>query len=400
MSVPKAPPSAVAVDTLNSSRGNGHREPLRFVSREDPSPAKVPRRMALTGFVRLRLPRPTRVFDSYWYLAAERQRMFRLHLLGGTGPMTSDPILRKYRFTNAYRASDRTTQYLLQHVMYERTNRNRPPRSFRDTFVRVLLFKIFNKIETWEGLLREVGDINAEDFSVGRIGPVLDALKARGPVYSPAYIMPSPRVFGLPSKHANHLCLIEHMLATNVDRRIGSARSMSEAYVALIAMPSIGPFLAYQLVTDLNYSPSLDFTETEFVSPGPGALDGLSKCFSDPGDLSPPDIVRYAMETQQEQLARRGIEFSDLWGRPLQLVDCQNLFCETDKYSRVAHPTVRGRSHRMKIKQRYVPRTESASAWYPPKWGINELVHGWLRSDPQRPLLQVDDQSTFTELNE
>ena len=34
------------------------------------------------------------------------------------------------------------------------------------------------------------------------------------------------------------------------------------------------------------------------------------------------------------------LDFQNLWGRRLQLIDCQNLFCEVDKYSRVypAHP--------------------------------------------------------------
>ena len=43
-------------------------------------------------------------------------------------------------------------------------------------------------------------------------------------------------------------------------------------------------------------------------------------------------------ENQEDEFARRGIEFQTLWGRPLQLIDCQNLFCEVDKYARVYHP--------------------------------------------------------------
>ena len=35
-------------------------------------------------------------------------------------------------------------------------------------------------------------------------------------------------------------------------------------------------------------------------------------------------------------LADSPVEFRDLWGRPLQLIGCQNLFCEVDKYARVA----------------------------------------------------------------
>src|SRR5258707_9985183 len=39
--------------------------------------------------------------------------------------------------------------------------------------------------------------------------------------------------------------------------------------------------------------------------------------------------------------------------RRLQLIDCQNLFCEVDKYARVAHPNIAGRTGRTRIKQKF-----------------------------------------------
>ena len=47
------------------------------------------------------------------------------------------------------------------------------------------------------------------------------------------------------------------------------------------------------------------------------------------------------------------MRFRTLFGRRMQLIDCQNLFCETDKYSRVAYPKITGLNSRVKIKQRY-----------------------------------------------
>ena len=38
------------------------------------------------------------------------------------------------------------------------------------------------------------------------------------------------------------------------------------------------PFLAFQVVTDINYTTLLGFSEMEFVVPGPGARSGLRKC--------------------------------------------------------------------------------------------------------------------------
>jgi hypothetical protein len=329
--------------------------------------------VAIASWIQRRLPEPTPVFDSFWYLAAERQRIFRGRLRSMPEPLTSDPVLQAFKFTNAYRASDRTSQYLIRHVIYDQK------RSWRDTFIRVLLFKLFNRIETWDAVRGQVGEIVAATFDIETIGSVLSSAMRRGDrIYSAAYIMPSPQTFGSKRKHENHLRLLSAMLEDEADVKVVTARSMREAFEVLVAYPSIGPFLSYQLVTDLNYTEDLHFREDEFVVPGPGALDGLMKCFSNTGDLSPPEIIRWTMETQAHQFGERSIDFEDLWDRPLQLIDCQNLYCEVDKYARAAHPEFVGRTKRTRIKQRFRPRSEPVTAWYPPKWRINERVERWL----------------------
>ena len=108
--------------------------------------------------------------------------------------------------------------------------------------------------------------------------------------------------------------------------------------------------------------------------PGPGALDGIRKCFQSLGEFSESDIIRLMVDEQQQHFDRLGMEFKSLWGRPLQLIDCQNLFCEVDKYSRVAHPEIAGISGRTRIKQKFIANTLPLNVWYPPKWGINDKI--------------------------
>ena len=62
--------------------------------------------------------RVTEVYESYWRFAAERQDIFFKRLQRSNEPLTRDPILSEYKFTNAYRASDRVSQYLIRHVIY------------------------------------------------------------------------------------------------------------------------------------------------------------------------------------------------------------------------------------------------------------------------------------------
>ena len=88
--------------------------------------------------------------------------------------------------------------------------------------------------------------------------------------------------------------------------------------------------------------------------PGPGARDGIRKCFRDTGGLNECEIIQWTMERQDQEFSRLGLDFQSLWGRPLQLIDCQNLFCEVDKYSRVKHPEIIGITGRKRIKQKYL----------------------------------------------
>lgn len=329
-----------------------------------------------------RKPRPTQVFRTYWRFAAKRQRIFRTRLASVNPDTHIDPILRRFRFTNAYRASDRTSQFLIRHVIYGPRER-----SFRDRFARVVLFKLFNRIETWQLLERTLGPIDVDMIDPERLACVLHRARESGQsIYSAAYIMPSPAVFGSDVKHENHLRLLRRMLDDDAHQRIQDSRSMRDAYQVLISYPSIGPFLAYQLITDLNYCPDLDFSESEFVVPGPGALDGLKKCFFDPGEFSDAELIRWTMERQADEFEACGVGFEDLWGRPLQLIDCQNLYCEVDKYAREAHPNVRGVSGRRRIKRRFTPRSEPITAWYPPKWGINDVAKEWIDRQKKQAL--------------
>ena len=88
------------------------------------------------------------MFDSYWRFAAERLAVYHRRLEGAPGPWTTDPVLQTYRFTNTYRAADRVSQYLISEVQYH-PDRSQEP---REVFFRTLLFKVFNKIDTWESL--------------------------------------------------------------------------------------------------------------------------------------------------------------------------------------------------------------------------------------------------------
>ena len=312
------------------------------------------------------------VYESYWRFAAERQDIFFRRARGEAQPWTGNAVLMTYKFTNAYRASDRASQYLIRHVIY----RADLPNSSREVFFRILLFKLFNKIETWELLERSLGSITFKDYRFTRYDEVLArAMRDGRRIYSAAYIMPpGSSAFGQLAKHQNHLLLLERMMEDGLPERLAQTRTMQEGFEKLRAYPTIGDFLAYQFVTDINYSEITDFSEMDFVVPGPGARDGLRKSFADPGGLNEPELIRLMADLQEKEFERLGLDFKSLWGRPLQLIDCQNLFCEVDKYARVAHPQIAGRTGRTRIKQKFEPSSTRIQLFYPPKWKLNEKM--------------------------
>jgi alpha-glutamyl/putrescinyl thymine pyrophosphorylase clade 1 len=308
--------------------------------------------------------KPTPAWDTFWRFAAERQAVFFRKAVGTT-PLTSDPILLDWKFTNPYRATDRTSQYGI-HVIY--TGDPAPT----EVVFRTLLFKLFNRIGTWELLENAFGEVRADDFSVARYDAVLTEAKARGvTLYSAAYRMGQTRE----PRHRLHLAVLDTMMRDRFPERLQEQRSMAGAFRLLQKYPMVrGDFIAFQLVTDLNYSEVVDFDEMEFVVAGPGACSGIQKCFGPGAAGREVAIIRWVAEHQQEEFARRGLRFQTLWGRALQLIDVQNVFCETNKYLRLALPEIAGTDKQTKIKQRYRPDLTPIRYWFPPKWGLNAAV--------------------------
>jgi hypothetical protein len=276
-----------------------------------------------------------------------------------------DPIIATYRFTNCYRAADRVSQYLIRKVIY------RGSQDADEILFRILLFKFFNRISTWQLLQTTLGDLVWARFDLDRYDEILtDAISRGEPIYSAAYVIPAPQL-GARRKHTNHLLLLQQMLGSGLRGRIQASASLAEAFHLLRGYPGLGDFLAYQFLIDINYSTMINFDELDFVIPGPGARDGLCKCFGPAARGIEAELIRYMSDTQEEQFARLGLSFTGLPGRRLQLIDCQNLFCEVDKYARLARPKITGYSGRTQLKQRFTPIEDVLTAWFPPKWGVS-----------------------------
>ncbi|OBQ45250.1 MAG: hypothetical protein AN484_02640 [Aphanizomenon flos-aquae WA102] len=339
------------------------------------------------------------IFDTYWRFAAMRQEVFFNKLKNVPPPWTSDPILNTYKFCNAYRVSDRVSQYLIKNVIYDE-NRSK---NEEEVLFRILLFKIFNKIETWEYLENKIGDyITVSNFDLEAYSNILqEAMELGYVIYTSAYMSCASKEFGYDKKHQNHLALIDKMVVKDkVINPIVKAKSFEEIFHIIESYPLLGKFMAYQLATDINYSEVINFDENSFTIAGPGAERGINKCFIDTEGKSYADVIYWMTENQENEFQRLGLNFQSLWGRPLQAIDCQNLFCETDKYCRAAFPDLK--SNRKKIKSKFTATPQQIDYFYPPKWCINDQVQETLAQrlpTLEIPNLQDNGQQLSLELD-
>lgn len=310
------------------------------------------------------------VHDAYWHFAARRHNIFVTRARGEPEPWTDDPILRRFKFCNTFRAADRVSQYLIREVIYGRYGQNLHP---EDVFLRIVLFRLFSKEATWAALEEATGGIRRETLDVERLGNLLEELRSQQAIYTAAFILAARSAYGHRVKHRNHLALVADMFRPGgLGARLGRAQSLEDVFNALVEYPMIGPFLGYQIAVDLNYSENLRFHEDDFTVPGPGAIRGLHKVFRDPGDQPPRQLIMRMVDRQEEEFDRLGLDFPGLFGRRLHAIDCQGLFCETDKYSREAFPELT--SNRVRIKQEYRRTLHPLTLFFPPKWGLNDCI--------------------------
>ncbi|KAF8235846.1 hypothetical protein L208DRAFT_1391644 [Tricholoma matsutake] len=315
--------------------------------------------------------RPTVVFDTFWRFAAERKVVDDRRRAGLRQPWTDDPIIQKFHFCNTFRVLDKVSQYIIREVI------EKGSQDPQELVFRITLFNLFTKIETWELLIRELGPLTWLRFNRNSYQRVLNRAKKEGvTLYTGAFQKPAPH-FGYSDAYMNHLYLLEILMESDLTGRLLNAEYMAEVYEYLISFPSMGAFSTYQLMLNLTYSDVLNFSNMDFVVPGPGASSGLSKMFGDslkgakaavPGIEE--DIIRWLAKHQNAHFKRLGLKFSGLGPDrlPMALADIEHLLCEVDKYSRMAHPKLKGKRTELRGMFNPSPKIYPAKPTLPKAW--------------------------------
>jgi hypothetical protein len=222
--------------------------------------------------------------DRFLATARERERI-RLHRLAGeSAPWTVDPIFRDWYFCNVHREHDKTTRWFRQEV-----------RDHLDGLAVVeatVNFRFFNLISTGERIL---------DLLLGgwNSAAARERLADVHPLVTGAYQIKTHN--GM-SKLEGQLLAIDTakpMLARMVPRW---GRTLRAAHTDLKTIPCLGPFLAYEIVSDLRWTPVLA-NATDILSwacAGPGASAGLGLVARGERDV-------YSRTSDRDQMAMRDL---------------------------------------------------------------------------------------------
>ena len=283
-----------------------------------------------------------------------RQKRVRPHpVREGEGmTWTPDPILQKYRFTNVFRELDKTTVWF-------RKNIREPMRGDVRVMLATVAFRWFNKIETARELMCGERDL----FRGWSSGHAREVLRRSGPPWvTGAYIIKTPD--GMDKLDGVLWCIDMFCCKRNTFRgkkmswvdvavalRDGPGEfSLQEVHDWLCQSPFLGPFMAYEIVTDLRHTDLLHKAPDimTWANPGPGARRGLARVHDIGHDAfkNTPSAKLNEMMARLLDQSRMQAHWPRDWPR-WEMREVEHTLCEFDKYERVrlGQGRPRGRFH-------------------------------------------------------
>jgi hypothetical protein len=236
------------------------------------------------------------------------------------GPWTDDPILQEYRFTNVYRELDKTT-------IWFRNNIREPFRDKKDVLLATIAFRWFNRISTGRILDDQMM------FSYWDSDEARKLLQGISPVVTAAYIIKTPN--GMNKLDGVLWCIDQ--CADDIGRmyrEMCESNSLERSWEILKEMPFMGPFMAYEVITDLRHTHILENATDimTWANPGPGCRRGISRLLGLDKDYFRSGKTDEIMSHMQLLLAQSQDYIPDM--PPWEMREVEHTLCEFDKYLR------------------------------------------------------------------
>lgn len=266
---------------------------------------------------------------------------------------TKDPILKKYKFTNVYRELDRGTQYYLDEVVKPILGDSKSPTEAQkqEIVFRTYIYRFINKIETFQ----ECGMPSKED-DLDEWAKKLRARSARGEaIFSGAYrtICACPTgtnkidVLVEVLKDLREAVWNDQFFYYLTDEKTNKDDGGEGCWNCIQCIDHVGPFLGYEIYSDLIYSQTISFTENEFVNIGPGAEPSIKILFPGVEKYQYQACVAFLAAIQEQMFYKVFKEYNvHDWfpyyeGKLLSWRNIEHSLCEWRKYLSAADCGVR-----------------------------------------------------------
>lgn len=270
-------------------------------------------------------PPPMENVDRFFTFINERHAITLKRQAGDRWPWTADEILQKYRFCNVFRELDTVTIWI-------RENWRQPYANHPNLWFAMAVARQIN----WPPTLAEIGF--PEAWRPRRVSEIIRNRREEGKkAYTSAYMLTGTLGGDKASQTVDKILTPLYRNPPPIEE----ARTLQDAFDMFKGRPGFGPFLAYEVVTDLRHTrylrDALDINR--WANAGPGAIRGLNRLWNRPfrkkrqrgGEhfrLSPTQAV---LEMRLLLMFSR----KSFVGGVLEMRDIEHSLCEWDKYERV-----------------------------------------------------------------
>ena len=262
----------------------------------------------------------------FFYWINERHAIhIRRHVEKRPFPWTEDPILQKYKFCEVFRELDRVTIWI-------RENWREPYADHKNLAFAMAMARQIN----WPDTLAEIGF--PKRWDPDRVCKILRARAVRGEkTYTSAYMLTGTLGGDKPGQTTYKI--LDPLYRDPPKLKPGM--SLEEAFGLYIKRPGFGPFMTYEVISDLRYTRYLrDAPDImTWANPGPGALRGLCRVWGlkikgrrrrDRETITRSkaiEMMRYLLKVSPKYLGKHV--------PALDMRAIEHVCCEADKYERV-----------------------------------------------------------------
>ena len=267
---------------------------------------------------------------------------------------TSNEIFKTTKYTNVYRELDRGTIWCFNNILHPFTDSLefqvlKPDirHAWKKMLWELCMYRLLNKVETfeimgftsWRGYAStDVRDIYFEKLQ----GLINDGVK----VWTAAHITLQSN---LKATRQQNFRMILDKLWGNIPKLASSARKLDnieEMYDELVKMYGFGPFISYEVATDLAYLSETKFDVNQWANPGPGCTPGIQLLFPQvKGKIELIDRMRFLRQNQAGAFKVLDLPFLDIAYKHkyLSLRNIEHSLCEWRKYYNQSHKIGRPR---------------------------------------------------------